>query len=133
MSADPRQPTLFEDERREPRQPSRAVTVATATARRDSYAEIRPTVSRRLRLILRALATHGPQTAREILRRLIAQGDLPPASERNAVSPRLTAAAKTGLVDTLPDLRTVPGDAPASVWVITERGRLLLDTTEGNR
>lgn len=99
----------------------------TREARGISYDEIKGKRSKRHRLILQVLADYGPQTAREVLRRLIEQGHLPPQAERNATSPRLSECAEAGLVETLEELRTVGNDAPASVWKITERGILLLE------
>jgi hypothetical protein len=132
MSADPRQFQLPFVERpapspTPPRKPNVAHSTATAEARSISFDRINGKCGRRHRLILQALADYGPQTAREVLRRLIAQGDLPPSAERNQISPRLTELADVGAVESLDDLRQVGSDPPASVWAITSRGRLMLD------
>lgn len=89
--------------------------------------------------ILQMVTLHGPRpedclTAREILRALIARGDLPPGSERNAVSPRNCELLQAGCLENpidqetaKPYLKRVAGDAPASTWRITIRGRALLE------
>lgn len=109
-----------------PRKSNVAHSEATAESRSLSFDNMKGKRSKRHRLILQALAKHGAQTAREVLRRLIDEGSLPPTAERNAISPRLSELAEVGCVETLEELRIVGNDAPASVWQITEKGRLFL-------
>lgn len=104
------------------RKPNIAHSEQTRDARGISYDTAKQTRSKRHKLILQALADYGPMTAREVLRRLIEQGHLPPTAERNATSPRLSECAEAGLVETLEELRVVGSDAPASVWKITDKG-----------
>jgi len=98
--------------------------------------------------ILRLLAQHDSEpsrclTAREILRALVAQGVLSRSAERNSVSPRLSRLLELGCIENPADskrrtadgfphvfLKRVSGDAAASVWKITERGRLYLSQRE---
>lgn len=132
MSADPRQFQLPFLERPAPSPPTpRKSNVAhapsTAAARSISFDKIKGKRSKRLMLILRTLSEHGPLTARQILRLLIEQRYLPPAAERNQVSPRISEATEAGCIEALEELRTVGSEPPASVWKITERGLLLLD------
>jgi len=109
-----------------PRKRNAAHSTATADARAISFDQIKNKCGRRHRLILQALADYGPQTAREVLRVLIAQGHLPPTAERNQVAPRLSELADMGAVEA-GEVRRVGTDAPAAMWRITARGRLLLD------
>jgi hypothetical protein len=71
-------------------------------------------------------------TARQVLRVLIEQGHLPPTAERNQTAPRISELADAGCVEALGELRKVGNDAPASVWRMAERGRLLIDHLERN-
>lgn len=109
-----------------PRKPNIPHSEATAESRSLSFDDMKGKRSKRHRLILECLAKHGAQTAREVLRRLVEQGDLPSSAERNATSPRLSELAEVGCVETLEELRIVGNDAPASVWQITEKGKLFL-------
>lgn len=104
---------------------------ATTEARELAHEKIKSKRSKRYCLILLALDKHGSMTARQVLRILIKQGDLPPSAERNQVSPRLTELSKAGCVETLEELRQIGIDDPASAWCITKRGRLYLLQTGG--
>jgi hypothetical protein len=99
---------------------------STAEARAISLNQVKSKCGRRHRLILQVLADYGPQTAREVLRRLIAQGHLPPTAERNQTAPRISELADMGAVEA-GEVCRVGTDAPAATWAITERGRLLLN------
>jgi hypothetical protein len=107
-----------------------ARSTATAEARALSFDQIRSKCSKRHKLILQALADYGPMTAREVLRRLIAQGNLPPTAERNQTAPRLSELADMGAVEA-GEVRRVGTDAPAVTWAITPRGLALLDRLRG--
>lgn len=113
------------------RRSKRGTDRRTSAASIDSFEAIK---KRRVRLylpILDNLALHGLDpgqclTARELLRRLKAQGHLAQSAERNDVSPRLSELLDAGCVENPPFfLKRVGSDATATVWRITERGRLL--------
>jgi hypothetical protein len=120
--------------RRRKRGPARQTSAASL----DAYERIKESRQEIYPYILKAIAAHGPApaeclTAREILRALIGNGVLPANAERNAISPRANELLKAGCLENpLNDdgriyLKHVPGDAPASVWRITNRGQALLD------
>jgi DNA-binding transcriptional ArsR family regulator len=113
------------------RKPNVAHANATAEAREISYDKVKSARGKRHLLILAALAQYGPLTARQVLRALISQGHLPTTAERNQVSPRLSELAEADYIEALDELRTVDDDPPASVWKITQRGRLVLEQGEG--
>lgn len=122
------QPTLFDNP--PPRKPNVVHAEATAEARGMAYDKVKSARGKRHKLILGVLAQHGPMTARQILRALIEQRHLPTTAERNQVSPRISELAEADYIEALDDLRTVGDDPPASVWKITQRGRLVLEQEE---
>lgn len=75
----------------------------------------------------------GCPTARDLLRALIKIGHLPEHAERNNVSPRLNELLQAGCIENPLNedgsvyLKSVPGDATASTWRITAKGRELLE------
>ena len=108
----------------------------TSPASIDAFESIKGRRVKLYRPILTILSERNPNpeeclTARELLRALIARGDLPPGAERNNVSPRLTELLGAGCVENpldsdRPYLKRVSNDPPASVWRITARGHLFL-------
>lgn len=124
---------LFPEVRSTHRRRKRGTERRTSQASLEAFERIK---QRRVKIylpILETIAEHGPGassclTAREILRKLKAAGVLSHDAERNHISPRLTELLEAGCVEN-PDsfLKDVPGDASASVWRITERGRLLIE------
>lgn len=123
-----------------PRRPKRKRGTArqTSEASLGSYERVKKSRREIYSSALEVIAAHGPApgdrlTAREILRALITNGALPPNAERNQISPRLTELLEAGCLENPAAadgriyLKRVPGDAPASVWRLTARGRVLLD------
>ena len=102
------------------------------TSASETFERIRLSRAKLYLPILEILAHRGSVlsqclTAREILRALKERGDLSPGAERNSVSPRLTELLDASCIENPEFIKHVPGDAPASVWLITPRGRLLLE------
>ncbi len=79
-----------------------------------------------------SLNPQGLLTAREMLRVLQSRGLVSIKAERNHISPRLSALLDLGCLENAFNdegetlLKRVDGDAAASVWRITDKGRELL-------
>jgi hypothetical protein len=102
-----------------------------AEASLEAYERVKKARSGLYRPILKLLSHRGSDplqcpTAREILAELKAQGILPQNAERNAVSPRCSELLDAGCIEQPDYIKTVPGQAAAGVWRITDKGRELL-------
>lgn len=128
-----------------PRKRKRGAARRTSEASLDAFEAIKRRRVKLYRPILEAIVAHGPAaadclTGREILRALILQDVLPAGAEVLSIRPRLTELLQAGCLENPLDpgdavrffLKTVTGEAPASVWRITGRGRLLIEHLERN-